>query len=93
MKEGFLQPNENQENERLLSDAEWVINSMWKKAMDINDLPLSVDSSYQAWTEDLKRRKNDFARVLFKDARESCYSKIDFQQLEMFFLSIDPTFY
>ncbi len=71
MKEGFEQPNEQQEDERLLSDAEWVIHSMWNKAMDVNDLPLSVDLSYQAWTEDLERRKNDFARVLFNKARES----------------------
>lgn len=71
MREGFPQPNDNQENERLLSDAEYVINSMWKKAMDVNDLPLSVDSSYQAWSEDLEKRKNDFARVLFEKARAS----------------------
>lgn len=71
MKEGFPQPNENQENEQLLHDAEYVINAMWKKAMDVNDLPLSVDPSYQAWSEDLERRKNDFARALFSKARES----------------------
>mgnify|MGYP001559055733 CR=1 FL=1 len=71
MKEGFPQSNESQENEQLLRDAEHVINAMWNKAMDVNDLPLSVDLSYQAWSEDLERRKNDFARVLFNKARES----------------------
>lgn len=71
MKEGSPQSSENQENEQLLRDAEYVIKAMWKKAMDVNDLPLSVDSSYQAWSEDLERRKNDFARVLFNKARES----------------------
>lgn len=71
MKEGFPQTNENQENERLLSDAEYVINSMWKKVMDADDLPLSADLSYQAWSEDLERRKNDFARILFNTARKS----------------------
>lgn len=71
MKEGFPQSNENQENEQLLRDAEYVINAMWEKAMDVNDLPLGVDLSYQAWSEDLERRKSDFARVLFNKARES----------------------
>lgn len=71
MKERFEQFDVQQEDEQLAHDAEWVIHSMWKKAMDVNDLPLSVDASYQAWSEDLDRRKSDFARVLFKKARES----------------------
>jgi hypothetical protein len=58
------------ENRRLLSDAEYVINSMWEKSMDVSDLPLSIDSSYQAWGEDLENRKEDFARILFKKARD-----------------------
>ena len=71
MKEDSPLENKNNKNERLLKDAEYVINAMWKKAIDVNDLPLSVDSSYQAWSEDLERRKNDFARVLFNKAREA----------------------
>ncbi len=63
--------NSEIENKNLLRDAEYVINSIWKKAMDVDDLPLSVDSSYQSWMEDLERRKSDFARVLFNKARES----------------------
>ena len=71
MKEGLESSNENIENDHLLRDAEYVINAMWDKAMDVNDLPLSVDPSYQVWLEDLERRKSDFARVLFKNAREA----------------------
>ncbi|MDO8522663.1 MAG: hypothetical protein Q7S12_00030 [bacterium] len=71
MQEGFQPQNENSENDRFLHDAEYVVNSMWNKAMNVNDLPLSVDLSYQAWLEDFERRKSDFARVLFKSARES----------------------
>ena|SRR3989344_2329233 len=70
MKEESSLENENNENERILKDAKYLINAMWKKAIDVSDLPLSVDPSYQVWTEDLERRKNDFARVLFNRARE-----------------------
>jgi hypothetical protein len=71
MKEKFPLESRNNENERILKDAEYVINAMWEKATDVNDLPLSVDLSYQVWSEDLERRKNDFARVLFNRARET----------------------
>ncbi len=71
MKENFPSQDEKSENERLISDAEYVINSMWGKAMDVDDLPLSVDPSYQVWSEDLERRKSAFARALFNKARES----------------------
>lgn len=63
--------NENKKDEQLLRDAEYVINAMWRKAMDTDDLPLDTDLSYRAWSEDLERRKNNFARVLFNKARES----------------------
>lgn len=72
MKESF--PSQSQYNEQenvgLLHDAEYVINAMWEKAMDVNDLPLSVDPSYQAWFEDFQKRKSVFAKVLFDNARK-----------------------
>ena len=71
MKENFPSQNENNEDERLLKDAEYVINSMWEKTTEIDDLPLDVDLSYQAWRESLENHKSDFARVLFKRARET----------------------
>lgn len=71
MKEEFTSLDEKDENERLLRDAEYIVNKMWGKAMDVDDLPLSVDPSYQAWSEDLERRKSPFARALFNKARES----------------------
>lgn len=67
--------NESGDTQGLLRDADYVINVMWRKAMDVSDLPLSVDLSYQAWSEDLERRKSAFARVLFKSARESTGEK------------------
>ena len=71
MREGFPLQNENNKDARLLGDAKYVINAMWKKAMDVNDLPLSVDLSYQAWEGDLEARKHAFAIVLFNKAREA----------------------
>ncbi|MBI2446305.1 MAG: hypothetical protein HYV51_00605 [Parcubacteria group bacterium] len=71
MKENFPSQDEESENENLIADAEHVVNSMWEKAMDVDNLPLSVDPSYQIWSEDLERRKSAFARVLFNKARES----------------------
>lgn len=71
MREDFTSQDENSENKHLLRDAEYVINAMWRKAMDVNDLPLSVDPSYQVWLEDLEGRKSVFARALFNKARES----------------------
>ncbi|MBI2635058.1 MAG: hypothetical protein HYW79_00760 [Parcubacteria group bacterium] len=72
MNENLPKSETNEESEKhLLSDAKRVINSMWKKAMDAGDLPLSVDPSYQVWLEDLEKRKSEFARVLFNKARES----------------------
>ncbi len=71
MKENLPSQEEKNNKEHLLREAEHVVNSIWKKATDIEDLPLSVDPSYQVWTEDLERRKSDFARVLFDKARES----------------------
>lgn len=71
MKENLPSQDENSENERLLRDAEYVVNAMWKKATEVDDLPLSVDPSYQAWSEDLESRKSAFARALFNKARES----------------------
>ena len=71
MNESLPKVENNEEKERrLLRDAEYVVNSMWKKAMDTGDLPLSVDLSYQTWLEDLEKRKSEFARILFKKARE-----------------------
>jgi hypothetical protein len=63
--------NEKQKNEELLQEADYVINALWKKVMDTDGLPLSVDSDYQVWIEDLQKRKESFARILFKNARES----------------------
>ena len=71
MNESLPKVENNEEKERrLLRDAEYVVNSMWKKAMDTGDLPLSVDLSYQTWLEDLEKRKSEFVRILFKKARE-----------------------
>lgn len=71
MNEGLPYQDKNFEEEQILRDAEYVVNAMWEKAMDVSDLPLSVDLSYKAWSDDLEVRKKDFARVLFNKARES----------------------
>lgn len=71
MKEGFSLPDNKQENSRLLHDAEYVINAMWEKVMDVSDFPLNADLSYQAWLEDFQKRKSVFAKVLFDNARKA----------------------
>lgn len=71
MQEYFPTQNKNQENEHLLKDAEYVINVLWEKATSMSDLVLSVDPSYRTGMEELKKRKNDFAKVLFTRARET----------------------
>lgn len=70
MIEGPTGPGEGNDNENILRDAEYVINSMWRTAIDTSGLPLSIDLSFQAWSEGLERRKSEFARVLFNKARE-----------------------
>ncbi len=65
------QKKETGDELRLLGEADWVVNSMWEKAMDIDDLPLDWDSSYQAWEGDFAVRKHEFARALFDAARNS----------------------
>ena len=70
MSEEFPKQEYENHEERILSDAEYVINALWKKVMDVDDLPLSVDPSYEVWSKDIEARKNDYARVLFKTARE-----------------------
>lgn len=70
MHEWPLTPSESGGSELLWRDAEYVVNAMWLTAMDKSGLPLSADLSFQAWSEDLKRRKSDFARALFDKARE-----------------------
>lgn len=68
MKENLPQRSED---EQLLNQADYLINSLWEKAMDVDDLPLSVDPTYQVWADDLERHKGTYAKILFDKTRQA----------------------
>jgi hypothetical protein len=63
------------EDEPLFEDAGRVVNALWEKATGMSDLVLREDLRYRAWMEDLSKRKNSFAKVLFARARETSGEK------------------